>query len=180
MNISIAGDSIAAGHYASNPYATFRTLMYAALQARGAVNVQDPTTTALTATLSPALTVPAGMDLVVLELGTDDIPRTDVTTFGSAYSALVKNTRASSPNAALVCAGTWSANGSAFDAVIQRACTSANGTYVSLASRYADPANRDPAGVSTYFGVTDGLAPNDAGHRAIAAALLKPLGVALT
>ena len=86
--------------------------------------------------------------------------------------------RVGSPNAAVVCAGTWSAQGIAFDAIIQQDCAAIRGHYVPLSGLYGVAANRAPEGALTFYGTADGVAPNDAGHRAIANALLKAIGVA--
>ena len=163
--MSIVGDSITAGHFASKPDKTFRALVLAALSARGPVAAQDA--------------VPSGVDLAVLEVGTDDMRVQRVSDFRTAFEALVAQVRSASPNADLVCAGTWSATGGLYDAVIQRACTGANSRYVPLQALYDTPAFHGPAGKATSYGPSDGLSPNDAGHRAIAAALLGAVGLKL-
>ena len=176
--VSVVGDSIAAGHYASGPDRGFRSLVLAALSARGPVTPEDAAGTG-TSPLSTAVTVPSGLDLVVLELGTDDMHIASVSQFEMAYGALVAQVHADSPKADLVCAGTWSATGGLYDAVIERDCTSVGGRYVPLQALYDTPAYHGPTGVSGYYGYSDGLAPNDAGHRAIAAALLGAVGLKL-
>ncbi|HEX4432109.1 MAG TPA: hypothetical protein VHZ96_22755 [Frankiaceae bacterium] len=176
---TIVGDTIATGHFASSPDARFRTLVLGALAARGPVSPAEATRTG-TSDLSTAVAVPANVDLVILELGTDDMRVESVSDFGMAFGALIASVHADSPNAALVCAGTWSATGGLYDQVIQRDCLAAKGRYVSLQALYDTPAYHDPAGGNGYYGISDGLAPNDAGHRAIAAALLGAVGVKLS
>ena len=178
LTVSIVGDSLTAGHYASGPARRFRNLVLSALEARGTVNAEEATPTGAS-TLSTAVTVPAGLDLVVLELGTSELASTDVRTFTNGYRALVTSIRASSPHAALVCAGTWSEQGAAYDAVIQQVCSAVDGRFVSLRGLYAVPTDRGPAGVSGFYGVSDDVAPNNAGHRAIARALLAAIGIRL-
>ena len=87
---------------------------------------------------------------------------------------------ASSPHAALVCAGTWRGHGAAYDAVIQQVCSAVDGRFVSLRGLYAVGADRGPAGVSGFYGVSDDIAPNNAGHRAITRALLAAIGIGLS
>ncbi len=65
------------------------------------------------------------------------------------------------PKAAVVCAGTWSANGAAYDEIIKQDCAYVRGHYVPLAALYGVAANRDPDGQPTFFGTTDGNAPNE-------------------
>jgi acyl-CoA thioesterase I len=177
LKVSVVSDSLGSGRYASSPTDRYRNLLLAALQARGPVSVEEATGTG--GTLSAAVQVPAGLDLAVIEVGTDDMASTDVNGFEQVYSALLKSVRLGSPDAALVCAGTWSADGQAFDNVIQQDCVREQGYFVSLRDLYNVPANRGPAGVAGYYGVSDDIAPNDAGHRAIAQALLQPLGITL-
>ena len=176
--VSIVGDSIAAGRYASGPAERFDALILSTLSARGPVTPEQAAPTG-TSGLSTAVSVPSGTELVVLEVGTDDMRVEGVTDFGTAFGALVASIQAASPNADLVCAGTWSATGGLYDAVIQRDCTDAKGRYVPLQALYDTPAYHGPAGASTYYGTSDGIAPNDAGHRAIAAALLGAVGLKL-
>jgi acyl-CoA thioesterase I len=177
LKVSIVSDSLGSGRYASSPSDRYRNLLLAALQARGPVSVEEATGTG--GTLSAAVQVPAGLDLAVIEVGTDDLASTDVNGFEQVYSALLKSVRLGSPDAALVCAGTWSPAGQAFDNVIQQDCVRERGSFVSLRDLYDVPANRGPAGVAGYYGVSDDVAPNDSGHRAIAQALLQPLGITL-
>jgi acyl-CoA thioesterase-1 len=179
LQVSIVGDTIATGRFASGPDTRFRSLVLAALGARGQVSADEATRTG-TSLLSTAVAVPPNMDLVVLELGTDDMRAASVSDFGMGYGALVSSVLADSPNAAVVCAGTWSATGGLYDAVIQRDCGMAKGRYVSLQALYDTPAYHGRVGVIGYYGVSDGLAPNDAGHRAIAAALLGAVGLKLS
>jgi acyl-CoA thioesterase I len=179
LQVSIVGDSIGSGRFASGPDKRYRALVLAALTARGPVAPEEPVSTG-TSALTSAVAVPSNMDLVVLELGTDDMRVESVPDFGMAYGALVASVQADSPHAALVCAGTWSATGGLYDQVIQRDCTAAKGRYVSLQALYDTPAYHGPSGVSGYYGISDGLEPNDAGHQAIAAALLGAVGLKLS
>jgi acyl-CoA thioesterase-1 len=177
LAVSIVGDSIAAGDYVSSADMRYRDLMEAALRKRGAITVSD--VDALANKKSTNVRVPSGLDFVVLEVGTDDLQNEEIKAFTAAYVALVATTRKSSPDAALVCAGTWSDLGVVYDAVIESGCRYAGGAYVPLRPLYLDEANRGPAGVKGPYGTSDDVAPNDAGHRAIAAALLGAVGLQL-
>jgi acyl-CoA thioesterase-1 len=177
--VSVVGDSIATGRYASGSDTRFRALILSALSVSGPVTPEEAAPTG-TSALSTAVSVPGGQDLVVLELGTDDMRVASVTEFEMAFGALIASIQAESPNADLVCAGTWSATGGLYDAIIQRDCTAAKGRYVSLQAPYDTPAYHGPAGASSPYGISDGIAPNDAGHRAIATALLGAVGLKLS
>jgi lysophospholipase L1-like esterase len=179
LRVSIVGDSIAAGHYASTPDKRFRALLLSGLSARGPVSPVEPAATG-TSALSTAVALPNGVDLVVLEVGTDDMRTESVSDFQTAFGALVAEVHTASPHAELICAGTWSATGGLYDAVVQHACTGASSRYVPLQSLYDTPACHGPAGKNGYYGVSDGIAPNDDGHRAIAAALLGAVGLKLS
>lgn len=176
--VSIVGDSLVIGKYATGPDKRNRNLILAALRKEHSVTPLEASPSEVTG-LATKVSVPAHLDLVILELGTDDSRRLSPATFASDFDALVASVRRTSASAALVCTGLWSATGGAYDAVIERACRGAGGRFVSLRAMYDVPANRGPAKISGYYGVSDATYPNDAGHRAIAKAVLAALGVAL-
>ncbi len=173
---TVVGDSIGAGDYTSAPERRYSTLVQDALKARGPLAFDDVSAPATTTT---DITVPSDQDLIVVELGTDDLAADDLKGFTASYAALLASIRKASPDAVLVCAGTWSELGVYYDSVIQSACSFAGGQYVALQPLYLDAANRGPAGIAGPYGTSDDQAPNDAGHRAIAAALLDALDVQL-
>ncbi len=172
--VSIVGDAIATGQYASGPDHRYRTLVLNALSARGAVTASEATRMG---DWSTAVEVPSGLDLAVVEVGSTDVGKVGVTAFSRSYRALVSSVRSSSPHAALVCVGTWNAQGAGFDRAIASACAGERGRFVSLQALYANAANHSSAGTSGFYGTADGVEPNDAGHRAIAAAILGAVGV---
>ena len=178
LEVSIVGDSLTVGLYATGPTKRNRDLILAVLKRRGPVSALEATNT-YSSTASTAVTVPSRLDLVVLELGTVDEKSVSAEAFRVSYGALVSQVRKTSPTADLVCVGTWSAAGGAFDAIINRACTAAGGRFVSLGGLYANSANRGPARVSGFYGFSDDIAPNNAGHRAIATAILAAVGLHL-
>jgi acyl-CoA thioesterase-1 len=130
--VSIVGDSIGRGDYASSADRRHPALMETALRARGAVTADDVSAPA--GSKSTDVEVQGGQDLVVLEVGTTDQSDTVQQTFTANYTGLVAATRTSSPKAGLICAGTWSSLGAHFEVVIQAACNYADGTFVSLQS----------------------------------------------
>lgn len=117
-----------------------------------------------------------GHDLLVVELGTNDVYKSTPDAFSVDYPKFLDAVRKESPKAALVCAGVWKSGspaGLSIDQVIEVECEQRGGRFVPLAAYYADPANQSKPGVTHWDGgVTDGNHPNDAGHRKIADALL--------
>lgn len=179
LNVAIVGDDLAVGRYASSPDSRYRQLMLTALRNRGPVNLEVAYPTG-SGGPSTAKTAPSDLDLMVVELGTDDMTSGTLALFTAGYDAYLVAVRAASPKAALICAGTWSHTGQAYDVVIEHACGFEGGRFVSLAALYGVASNRGPAGVTGFYGTSDDSAPNDAGHRAIAEALLAPIGLTVS
>ncbi|MBC9735328.1 SGNH/GDSL hydrolase family protein [Nocardioides marmotae] len=115
-------------------------------------------------------------DLVILELGTNDATG-NYAAFSENYSDLVRAVRKQSPDAGLVCLGSWQTEyrASLVDATIDRTCTEADGVYVDLNELYLDENLRGPEGAQGVYGVSDNFHPNDAGHGAMAELALEPI-----
>ena len=117
---------------------------------------------------------PHNVDLMVVELGTNDMTHMAASQFQANYQALVSYLLAGSPNALLVCLGPWRASTDnfgydtepAYAAVIQSVCqtSSAGALYVDLSALYANPAYHASSG--------DTFHPNDDGAQAIANAIV--------
>lgn len=174
VRMLVAGDSLAAGFFASEKARGFTSLVADAV---GPVEMTTAAQAHQTLTTVAAVTdVPAALDLAVIELGTNDVGiPTPLVDFEQQYVGLLDRIRASSPTAALVCLGTWTSDGGAYDEVIARTCRERGGIPVGLADAFADPANHGPAGRETINGEGDEFHPNDAGHRAIAERILSAL-----
>jgi lysophospholipase L1-like esterase len=172
--VLITGDSLAAGFFASAEDQGFSALVASAL---GPVELTTVSRAHQTLTTVAGVTdVPPDLDLAVIELGTNDVGiPTPLADFDAQYADLVSRIRASSPDAALVCTGTWTADGAAYDEVIARVCAESGGRYVSLGALFATPELRGPDSRDTFVGPGDDFHPNDAGHRAIADAVLSVL-----
>lgn len=174
VRVLFTGDSLTGAYFATTEAQGFRQLVIDAL---GPVDV----TTATKAhqdlsTVSGVTTVPDNLDLAVIELGTNDVGiPTPLDDFRDQYDLLVAKVRASSPTGAIICAGTWTSNGAAYDDAIRASCEAAGGRYVALAPLFSAAGNRGPAGEATFLGDSDDFHPNDAGHRAIADLLLAQL-----
>ncbi|WP_307387579.1 SGNH/GDSL hydrolase family protein [Microbacterium testaceum] len=170
----VTGDSLAAGFFASTEAQGFSSLV------TGALGRVTPTTVSRAhqtlSTVAGVTEVPPDLDLAVIELGTNDVGiPTPLADFEAQYGDLLGRIRTSSPDAALVCLGTWTHDGAAYDEVIARSCAANAGRYVSLAGLFAVAELHGPAGRDTFVGTGDEFHPNDAGHRAIADAVLAVL-----
>lgn len=170
----VAGDSLAAGFFASEKDRGFTSLVADAV---GRVEMTTAAQAHQTLTTVAAITdVPDDLDLAVVELGTNDVGLpTPLPDFEQQYTGLLERIRASSPSAALVCLGTWTSDGAAFDEVIARTCAARGGVYVGLADAFSTASYHGPAGRDTFAGAGDEFHPNDVGHRAIADGVLKAL-----
>lgn len=126
----------------------------------------------------------AGLDLVIVELGTNDwvgwqprgpSPPTPIGRFADVYGRLLG--RVVGPGARLVCLGVWGPTAGCtqqgarladYDAAIAVQCRARGGAFVVLSHVYDDGRSRGPAGRPTPFGVSDDGHPNDVGHRLVA------------
>jgi len=172
--VLITGDSLAAGFFATTEEQGFSALVADAL---GPVEMTTVSRAHQTLTTVAGITeVPADLDLAVIELGTNDVGiPTPLADFDAQYRDLVARVRSTSPDAVLVCLGTWTADGAAYDEIIARLCADSGGRYVPLAGLFATADFHGPDGRATFVGAGDDFHPNDAGHRAIADAVLSQL-----
>lgn len=176
LRVLFAGDSLTDGYFASEQAKSFKQIV---LDQLGPVEL---TTAALAkqtlSTVSKVTDVPADLDLAVVELGTNDVGiPTPIAEFTTQYDALLAKIKAKSPNTALLCAGTWEGTGTQYDIAIAKSCTKAGGRYISLAGLYQNSSFHGPAKAQTWKGESDWFHPNDAGHAAIAKALLAAVQV---
>lgn len=182
LRVFFAGDSLTYGWYASVQKRGYRPVMVDALGKDGPVKeYHGEFPGATTSEVSQFLVVPPGLDVAIVELGTNDVARqTPIEAFTDTYAALLDKVRAGSPGVPLMCVGTWGSDGGGFgsdiyNAVIHSECAERGGAFVSLYDLYAVSANRGPTGAEAFGGVSDGFHPNDRGHREIARLLLSRL-----
>lgn len=184
LRVLYVGDSLSDGHSATLVKNGYRPTLTAELSKRGPV--EEHRSEVLTTELKMAgnvVSVPGEMDVVIVQLGTNDAGgggRTSITQFTVDYEGLMANIRATSPNAATLCLGTWRAPGTAepYDHVIEETCGRHGGKYVDLTDLYADVRNRGPAGVPAESGgLSDNAHPNDTGYAAIKDVLLDRIAI---
>ncbi|GLZ51766.1 SGNH/GDSL hydrolase family protein [Actinomycetospora sp. NBRC 106378] len=161
----VAGDSLAAGFTTTDGDRAFVRIIATTL---GATVTMPPLRDQPLTTVDRVLDMPGGQDVVLVELGTNDIGRrTPAIDFRARYAALLDRAREGSPAAALVCLGTWagdggSSGGADYDTIISSLCAERAGRFVDLGPIYRAPGTR---------GTTD-FHPDDDGHRMIADAVL--------
>lgn len=142
LRVLFAGDSITVGRDASSRETSFASLMVEALGAEGTRIGNSGRTAAEVAT--EVIDAPTDVDVVVVELGTNDVYRSTPAQFAVDYPELLDSIRAASPDAALLCAGVWQSNPVqlSMDNTIRRECEKRGGRFASLAALYADKTNR--------------------------------------
>jgi acyl-CoA thioesterase-1 len=175
LRVSIVGDSMDYGLFATEKALTFHELMVEEWRKSGPVADQMPNT--IGGTARDALKTqdfPRGQQLYVVELGTNDAVRVNYQDFRTEYNTLLDRIRSASPDAALVCVGPWRPKEIAdtFDTMIKDLCEVRGGVFRSISDLFTDKSLKGPAGVLTFRGVSDAFHPNDRGHRAIADRIL--------
>ncbi len=195
-NTTFIGDSLTAGLFASTQDKDFRQQFLQMLNARDPESGLSNSSTGLSGktvgymdtylTQNPDKN-PTNQDLIVIELGTNDVAaQTDLTTFQNQYTSLLNQLVTNSPNALFMCLGVWddrapdtnagqTLGGSDYDMRIQSVCAQQRSVYVDITSLYKNMSYHGPQGVSTFSGTSDWFHPNDTGHAAIADLLLSSL-----
>lgn len=184
LRVLFAGDSLTYGLFASKQEKGFRYRMIDALSKDGPVDNQSAEKAgAGAADVSSVLDVPSGLDLAIIELGTNDVgAQTPMDEFTKTYSDLLDKIRAKSPTVPLLCVGTWGSDGGGYGSepyneVIEAECVKRDGKFVSLYNLYPVEAYRGPAGKDAFGGTSDDFHPNDSGYKAVADLLLASLKI---
>lgn len=171
LRITYLGDSLTAGLYASTEENTYRSLLTAAVASGGPFEEQGLRIVGGTVeqTLTANDEFPSDQHLYIVELGTNDINEVDPRIFNEQYEEMLQRVRQASPDAALVCLGTWRpiSRGGNYDIVIRQQCEDFGGRYRRMHDLEAEAINKGPAGEETFAGISDDFHPNDAGHLAI-------------
>jgi len=181
------GDSLTAGLYAVTPEDSFRALVAKQLDVSPVLVSSSGGRTRDFLPSARAITAEAA-DVVVVELGTNDcsgyssfVP-VDQDVFAANLRTLAQAARAGNPACRFVSITVWQAAPARgpYDARIREVAESYGAPVVDISSIKDDPADCKPAGVATFWGVSDGWHPNNAGHAAIAALLAPVLAAVLS
>ncbi|WP_458781234.1 SGNH/GDSL hydrolase family protein [Arthrobacter sp. D3-16] len=182
LRVLFAGDSLTGGFFASTKDRAFTELMKQSLAQKGPIEeARGEQAHATLSTVGGLVEVPAGLDLAVVELGTNDVgAKTEPTAFASQYAGLLEKIQAESPNVKILCASVWQSEGTSMDVynrAIQEQCEHAGGKYANISTLYGAAGHRGPEGLETWIGTSDTFHPNDIGHKAIANLLLERIKV---
>ncbi len=179
-SVQFFGDSLNYGLYASSPDSSFQRIVLARSDAlASSATVVDGTEVGGTVdNVRSKSDLTRSTDLNIVELGTNDVGRTNLTDFANSYTELISSLQSASPGAGLICLGVWQTESRAvtYDDAIRRTCTQRDGRYIGLSDLFDSSGSRGPAGRQTFGGVSDDFHPNDVGHRAIANRIVAELG----
>lgn len=177
LRLLVIGDSISDGAYTTSAGKQYRSILKAALARHGDVEM---TTVAVPGSTTGGMLsrVPGqSYDLIVTELGTNDVQKTRVADFTRNYRALLKSLLTESPQAGLVCLGPWGTPAATeqSSAVVKQLCEQNKGQFRDLATFYINGKNRWVDEVMPNGRKVDNFHPNDRGHSLIAEAALDAL-----
>lgn len=184
LRVFYAGDSLGAGFHASVQANAYRPLVTARLQQFGEVEELRATKPADAPLfqIGNIQGIPeSGVDLAIVELGTNDVGRTDLNLFQQQYTKVLEKLEDGSPGVHIICAGAWGFPGEKgtdpYDKEIQEICESHGGRYIDLTDAFNSPEAYGPAGLPTWVGPSDNFHPNDKGHKLIADLILDRIKV---
>jgi acyl-CoA thioesterase-1 len=184
LRVLFAGDSLTGSYYATTEALGYRPLVVDALGKRGEVEpVGVGVPHGRLSEVEAGTEIPAGAQLALLEVGTNDFGKTPIRTFTDQYASLLDRVSASSPGVAFLCLGIWrgsddavnGVNGATYDAAIKSECEERGGHFLPLQPIYDTEGTRGPSGRDTWLGAADEFHPNDKGHALIAEAVLDAL-----
>lgn len=175
MRVTFVGDSLDHGLYATTADRGFHSLMVQSWRTGGAVT--DTPLNSLGGTTTTALgnrDIPRDQDLVVVELGTNDVTRISHQSFRQNYHELLNRIKGASPDAALLCIGPWrpADTGGRYEIIIKDLCEAGGGVFRSISDLAENDGMSGPADEPTKYGLSDDFHPNDRGHQAIAERML--------
>lgn len=172
LSVVFLGDSLSTDSYSSTRELGWTSLVAAGLGAYGSVERTVEATAGQTVAAALRRDIPSGADLVLVQLGTNDVGgRTEPAKFEATYREYLGMVLAASPDSKVICITPWNtaARSTAYTAAITAVCGEVGATVMDIAPIYSRPDTRAHKG-EAYFGgiVPDDAHPNDRGHRMIA------------
>lgn len=174
--VAYFGDSLTGGYFATTQARDYASQVTAATGAREVAFMGTYGHSAANAYATMQGTPPPPAQLDIVELGTNDTE--DTSTFSRDYQGILTILRTVNPHARILCLGPWQDAEPlriADNNAARADCAAAGGTFINLMPLFATASNRGPVGRATWHGPADGFHPNDAGHAAIARAVLAML-----
>lgn len=174
LRVLFVGDSLTYGAFASDEAHSYRHLVEASLAAHSKIETTFVGGSGKTSVDVIAAVGAQPYDFVILEIGTNDATNLPEDAFPGNYENLVAKVRQASPDAALMCLGSWQTawRVSQTNPDILKSCEAHGGVFRTLGDLWLNEANRGPDKRQTAFGVGDNFHPNDSGHAAIAERIL--------
>lgn len=169
VRVLYAGGGLTAGALSTGPELSFRSLINQYIRHFQPVSETVVGGVELVTSQIGELVPASRFDIVIVELGTEDYRRGPAWGFSLDYENLLKNIRANSPDAGLICVGAWGsrAKTSRIDSIISDQCRASNGIFRRISEFHSNEDNRWVNQVSP-LGGADNFFPNNAGHRVIA------------
>jgi lysophospholipase L1-like esterase len=179
LRVLYIGTSITIGFYASDEAHKWTSLVSTALAQNGPVeNIpairlpQAPGTATKISSYDPAA-LPKDLDVVVIELVTNDVKTTKIADYSAQVTILLDTLQEGSPNANVLCLGAWQTNPGNYDNIERDQCVARGAKFSTLTDIKSKPGAAGPAGLATFYGESDVFHPNDVGEAAIAAEVLR-------
>lgn len=189
LSVFYAGDSLSYSLFSSIEANGYRPLVNAELSKHGEIFEQRATKASEEALFKAGNvgSIPdSGVDVAILELGTNDLgttepgSRTDIDLFRQQYEDLIAKVQRSA-GVQVICVGVWQKSGpqisDPFDFEIERICEKRGGQYVDLTAAFETKDTFGPEDSPSWLGPSDNFHPNDKGHRLIADLILERIGV---
>jgi lysophospholipase L1-like esterase len=178
--VDFFGDSLTWGFAATTPEQSYAALLVQGLRGvRVGYDGEFGNTAELGAQILHQTPAPTGIDVFVIEWGTDDREPPDA--FQANYHFVVQTLRAADPNARIVCLRPWQDPTIGYQPQYWQAteaeCSAWPTVIADLSELYLDFSLHGPGGADTYRGPRDWFHPNDAGHAAIAQLILRQLAL---
>jgi lysophospholipase L1-like esterase len=176
--VDFLGDSLTWGLAATTPEQSFAALVTQGVKGvRIGYDGQFGNTVQLGAQIFHQTPAPTGINVFVIEWGTNDVEPPDV--YQANYHFIVQTLLAANPSARIVCLRPWQDPENGYQPAYWRAIETECGVWpavaVDLSGLYLDMSLHGPGGGDTYRGPRDWFHPNDAGHAAIAQTILLEL-----
>jgi acyl-CoA thioesterase-1 len=182
--VAFIGDSLTLGHYASQKELTFAARVQREYgkafseetHVRGKAGAMIKTVQRPDIMKLFMSALDETVDVIVVELGTNDVGVTPVREFKEKYEKFLAEIRQRNPEATLLCLGVWrDSQSTAFDSSILQAAKAANGYFLPLDTVYRNVAYHAQSRVQTPWGLSDAFHPSDEGHRVIAENIIAAL-----